>query len=176
MSVSTLAHPESRRGSNSKLWLGIVTLIAVGIALAWFGAGALRPETTPSGLIFREIDAGTGEPITGNDAALVEYEGTLDDGIVFDSSDSHGGPQPMSPSATVPGFAEAMMKMREGGRYHFTLPPKLAYGDRPPPGLPANSSLNFDVKILKVARGAAGMVERQSQAEGAAQTEPTPQP
>ena len=164
MSVSTLAHPKTRTGVG-KLWLAIFALIAAGIALAWFGAGSLRPETTDSGLIFRVIDEGSGDPVAKDDVALIEYEGSLDDGSIFDSSDAHGGPQPMSPSTTVPGFAEAMAKMREGGRYRFILPPKLAYGDQPPPGLPANSSLNFDVKILKIARGAAAMMQGAPQQE-----------
>ena len=174
MSVSTPAHSPSRAGAG-KLWLGLLALIAAGIALAWFGAGSLRPETTPSGLVFRTVDQGSGDPINRDDVALVQYEGRLDDGTIFDSSDSHGGPQPMSPSTVVPGFAEAMMKMREGGQYRFKLPPKLAYGDQPPPGLPANSALNFDVKVLKVARGAAGMLQSAQPQEAAPQQE-VPQP
>lgn len=159
MSVSTLAHPERREGVNAKLWLGILFILAAAIALAWFGAGSLRPQVTSSGLVFRTVEDGVGQPITNSDVALIQYEGRLDDGTVFDSSDLHGGPQPLSPSGMVPGFAEAMSKMREGGHYRFKLPPKLAYGDQPPPGLPANSALNFDVRVLKVARGAAAMMQ-----------------
>ena len=41
MSVSTTANPQRRRGAG-KLWLGILLLIAAGVALAWIGAGSLR--------------------------------------------------------------------------------------------------------------------------------------
>jgi FKBP-type peptidyl-prolyl cis-trans isomerase FkpA len=159
MSVSASANPKSRNGSSAKLLIAFVAIIAAGVGLAWLGAGSLRPEVTPSGLEFRAVAEGTGEPITMNDVALVEYEGRLDDGTVFDSSDAHGGPQPLSPTGMVPGFSEAMQKMREGGEYRIKLPPKLAYGNQPPPGLPPNSALNFEVKVLKIARGAAAMMQ-----------------
>jgi FKBP-type peptidyl-prolyl cis-trans isomerase FkpA len=152
-----------RRSSSVRVWLALAAVIAAGIGLAWAGAAPLRPETTPSGLVFRIVEDGNGDPIRKDDAALVEYEGTLDDGTVFDSSASHGGAQPMSPQGMIPGFAEAMLKMREGGHYRVKLPPQLAYGDQPPPGLPPNSALNFDVKILKIARGAAALMQQQQQ-------------
>lgn len=163
MSETTVAQPQARRSGGAKLWLAFFLIIAAGVALAWFGAGAMRPEVTASGLSFRVVKEGTGEPLTREDVALVDYEGKLDDGTVFDGSAAQGGPQAMSPQGMIPGFSEAMLKMREGGHYRFKLPPELAYGNSPPPGLPANSSLNFEVKILKVARGAAGMMQQMQQ-------------
>jgi len=82
MSVSTLAHPKSRTGVG-KLWLGILILIAAGVALAWLGAGSLRGETTASGLVFRTVEAGSGAFIKPVDGVLIEYEGRLVDGTVF---------------------------------------------------------------------------------------------
>ena len=158
MSVSTTAHPDTQRATSARLWIAFFVIIAAGIGLAWLGAGSLRPEITRSGLEFRTVQQGTGEPITMNDVALIDYTGKLDDGTVFDST-AGGQPQPMSPQGMIPGFAEAMQKMREGGQYKLTIPPQLAYGDTPPPGLPAGSSLHFDVKVLKVARGAASMMQ-----------------
>ena len=160
MSVSTTAHEGRSGGSPVKLWLGLLFLIAVGIGLAWIGAGGLRPEITSTGLEFRQVKGGTGEPIGPNDVALVDYVGQLDDGTVFDSSSAHGGPQPMTIGQVFPGFAEAMRKMQEGGSYHFKMPPRLAFGEGPPPpGFPANSSLTFDVRVQKVVRGAASMMQ-----------------
>ena len=162
MSSATLAQPK-RRSNSVKLLLAFLLVIAAGVGLAWIGAGAMRGETTASGLVFRTVTEGKGEPIAREDVALVEYEGTLDDGTVFDSSQAHGGAQPMSPMGMIPGFAEAMLMMREGGEYKVKIPPHLAYGDQPPPGLPAGSSLNFDVKIQKVARGAGAMMQQMQQ-------------
>ena len=171
MSVSTLAHPPHHKAALTKFWLGVIFLVAIAIGLAWFGAGYLRPEITPSGLQFRTIQSGTGNPIAAPDAALLDYVGTLDDGTVFDSSEAHGGPQPFTTGNVFPGFAEAMGKMREGGYYRFTMPKRLAFGDSPtPPGFTGNS-LTFEVKVRKIVRGGAAMM-RQSQEQGAQQAQP----
>lgn len=158
MSVSTPAHGE-RRGGAWKLWLALIALIAAGVGLAWFGAGSLRPEVSQTGLEFRVVKEGTGDPITDKDAALLDYTGTLDDGTVFDSSSTRGQPQPFATGLVFPGFAEAMRKMREGGHYRFTMPPRLAFGDSPPPpGFPANSNLTFEVRVQKIVRDGASML------------------
>jgi FKBP-type peptidyl-prolyl cis-trans isomerase FkpA len=144
------------------LWLGFLALIAFGIGLAFMGAGAMRPELSDSGLQFRVVKEGTGEPISTADAALLDYVGTLDNGTVFDSSESHGGPQPFTASQVFPGFAEAMSRMREGGEYRFTMPPNLAWGEGPaPPGFPPDSNLTFDVRVQKVVRGGAALMQQQ---------------
>ncbi|MFL6829740.1 MAG: FKBP-type peptidyl-prolyl cis-trans isomerase [Sphingomicrobium sp.] len=143
-----------------KLWLAFILVIAAGVGLAWIGAGSLRPEVTATGLQFRTLQAGAGEPIGAADAALLDYVGELDDGTVFDSSEAHGGPQAFTMGAVFPGFAEAMARMQEGGRYRFTMPQKLAFGDRPPPaGFPAGSALTFEVQVRKIVRGGAAMMQ-----------------
>ena len=40
--------------------------------------------------------------------------------------------------------------MKEGAKYHFHIPPELAYGSRSLPGIPADSVLIFDVELIKV--------------------------
>jgi FKBP-type peptidyl-prolyl cis-trans isomerase FkpA len=164
MSVAEAAHRPAHRGRAVKLWLGFLALIALGVGLAWIGAGAMRPDVSDSGLQFRVVSEGTGEPISTADAALLDYVGTLDNGTVFDSSESHGGPQPFTASQVFPGFAEAMARMREGGEYRFTMPPNLAWGEGPaPPGFPADSNLTFDVRVQKVVRGGAALMQQQQQ-------------
>ena len=58
MSVTQVPLRPIKRGALAKLWLGILLLIAAGLLLAWSGAGALRGETTRSGLQFRTVKAG----------------------------------------------------------------------------------------------------------------------
>jgi len=61
-----------------------------------------------------------------------------------------------------PGFAEAMTKMQEGGQYRFTMPQKLAFGNSPPPpSFPKNSALTFEVRVEKVVRGGAALLQQQ---------------
>ena len=161
MSVAEAAHRPARSGRAVALWLGFLLVIAAGIGLAWIGAGSLRPEVTESGLQFRTIKAGKGEPIGRADAALLDYILTADDGTVIDSSESHQGPQPFSMDQVFPGFAEAMSRMQEGGEYRFTMPQKLAFGaGPPPPNFPKNSALTFEVRVQKIVRGGAAMMQQ----------------
>jgi hypothetical protein len=159
VSVAEAAHRPAHSGRALALWLGFLLIIAAGIGLAWYGAGSLRPDVSSSGLQFRTIKGGTGEPIGPADAALMDYVLTADDGTVLDSSDSHGGAQPFTMSQVFPGFAEAMARMQEGGEYRFTMPQRLAFGDKPAPqGFPRDSDLTFDVRVRKVVRGGAAMM------------------
>jgi hypothetical protein len=174
VSVAEAAHRPARSGRTIALWLGFLPVIAAGIGLAWIGAGSLRPEVTSSGLQFRTVKSGKGEPIGRADAALLDYVLTADDGSVFDSSESHGGPQPFAMDQVFPGFAEAMTRMREGGEYRFTMPQRLAFGDNPPPpGWPKDSALTFEVRVRKVVRDGAAMMQQRMQPQEQA---PPPQP
>jgi FKBP-type peptidyl-prolyl cis-trans isomerase FkpA len=170
MSTSTVAHPPTSPGVG-KLWLGILLLVAAGIALAWLGAGSLRGTTTASGLQFRTIEAGSGPRIKPVDGVLIEYEGRLPNGTVFDTSEGRG-PTPMIAGQVIPGFAEALTNMQKGGRYRVRIPARLGYGAAPPAGspIPPNSDLEFDVHVVQVVPNAALMQQ------GAPQEAPPQQP
>jgi FKBP-type peptidyl-prolyl cis-trans isomerase FkpA len=181
VSVAEAAHRPARSGRAAALWIAFIVIIAAAIGLAWIGAGALRPIVTESGLQFRTVKAGTGEPITRADAALMDYVLTADDGTVIDSSQQ---PTPFAMDGVYPGFAEAMSRMQEGGEYRFTMPQRLAFGKgATPPGFPKNSNLTFEVRVRKIARGGAAMLQQmqaeqieQMQQQQQAQPQPQPQP
>jgi FKBP-type peptidyl-prolyl cis-trans isomerase FkpA len=158
MSASTAAHAPTRRAGIGKLWLGILLLVAAGVALAWVGAGSLRGVATASGLQFRTIEAGSGPSIKPVDGVLIDYEGRLPDGTVFDTSEGRG-PTPMIAGQVIPGFAEALTRMQKGGRYRVRIPAALGYGASPPPGspIPPNSDLEFDVHVVQIVPNAALM-------------------
>ena len=162
MSVAEAAHRPANRGTAAKLWLAVIALIAAGVALAWLGAGSMRGETTASGLAFRTLEEGSGPLIGPQDGALIEYEGRLEDGTVFDSSAGRG-PTPIIAGQSIPGFAEAMGMMQEGGSYRIAIPGRLAYGATPPPGspIPPNANLEFDVRVVRVVPNAAQMMGAQ---------------
>ena len=157
MSVSQVPLRPLKRGTVAKLWLGILLLIAAGLLLAWAGAGSTASVRV------KTVQAGSGPIISAEDGVLVEYEGKLDDGTVFDTSTGRG-PAFFPVGGVVPGFSQALQKMQKGGRYEFTLPSELAYGESPPPGstIPPNADLHFTVHVLEVApmdqimRGAQG--------------------
>lgn len=113
-------------------------------------------ETTPTGLAY-EITVRAPDPSLPNpprDAqVIVQYEGRLVDGTVFDSSDAHGGPAQFAADQVVPGFAEMLRLMRPGQEVIAYLPPELAYGSRgAPPAIPPNSALAFRIRLLAFAR------------------------
>ena len=160
MSVTQVPLRPIKRGSMLKLWLGLALLVAAAFGLARLGTAAFRPVTTASGIQFRTLKPGNGPLIQKEDAALVDYVGTFDNGQVFDASRQ---PVPMIPMAVIPGFAEAMSRMQAGGHYKFRLPPELGYGASPPPGMAPNAPLNFDVTVHEVAPGMGPALLQQQQ-------------
>jgi len=64
----------------------------------------------------------------------IKYEGKLDDGTVFDSSEKHGQPLEFEVGAkkVIPGFEQAVMGMKKGDEKEFKLTPAEAYGDPNP--------------------------------------------
>lgn len=173
MSASQVPIRPIAKGSVLKLWLAVALLVAGALALAAFSTASLKGETTDSGLKFRVLDEGEGDPVGINDGVFVVYEGRLLDGTVFDSSD--GRPVPMLPQGVVPGFKEALLKMREGGSYRIVIPSALAYGAQDNGPIPANSDLEFDVKIESIVRDAALMLQQQQALPPEAQA-PTGEP
>ena len=188
MSVSEAAKRPEHRGRTLRLLIAFVLVIAAGIGLAWAGTNPLRGETTESGVRIRTVEKGEGPFVQPVDGVLVEYEGRLADGTVFDDSARHGGPQPMIAGQVIPGFAEALTKMQKGGRYKIHIPGKLAYGESPPPGSPfgPNADLDFDVHIVQIVPNAAlmsggappvpGAEGQATQPEAPQQGAPQPQP
>ena len=120
MSVAEAAHRPAHRGRAVALWVGFLLVIAAGIGLAWIGAGALRPTVTASGLSFRTVKSGAGEPIGHPDAALLDYILTADDGTVIDSSDSHGGAQPFSMDQVLCSMRAPIIARRSSRRTYST--------------------------------------------------------
>ena len=159
MSATQVPLRPLKAGSMFKLWLGIALLIAAAAALAWIGAGSLRGETTATGVQIRTIEQGQGDPIKATDGAILEYEGRLMDGTVFDSTEGRG-PAGMIPGQVIPGFGEALQKMREGGVYKIRIPAALAYGAAGAGDgkIPPNSDIEFDIAVKQVVRNAAMMM------------------
>jgi FKBP-type peptidyl-prolyl cis-trans isomerase FkpA len=147
VSVAEAAHRPARRGRALALWLGFLLVIAAGVGLAWLGAHSVRQRTVQ----VETIKAGAGPTIQAQDGVLIDYEGRLEDGKVFDSS-AGKGPVPLIAGQSIPGFADALSRMQEGGQYKVHIPSKLGYGANPPEGgpIPPNADLEFDVKVVKV--------------------------
>ncbi|MBP5789048.1 MAG: FKBP-type peptidyl-prolyl cis-trans isomerase [Neisseriaceae bacterium] len=117
--------------------------------------------TTASGLQYAVKKEGDGKSPTINDIVSVKYTGKLIDGTVFDSTEQNNGGEPVTfPLAgVVQGWQEGLQLMKEGSEYTLFLPAALAYGEQPVGSIPANSTLVFDVELVKVMTEAEALAE-----------------
>ena len=156
MSVAEAAHRPAGTGRAVKLWLAFLMVIAAGVGLAWLGAEGVRDRTVQ----VKTLEAGSGPLITANDGVLIDYEGRLEGGKVFDTNAGRG-PVPVLAGQVIPGFGQALLRMQKGGHYTIHIPARLGYGANPPPGgpIPPNADLDFDVRVVQIVPNAAQMMQ-----------------
>jgi FKBP-type peptidyl-prolyl cis-trans isomerase FklB len=108
--------------------------------------------TLPSGLQYKVIKEGTGKTPKATDTVSTHYRGTLLDGTEFDSSIKRGQPASFPVNGVIPGWTEALQKMKVGSKWQLFIPSELAYGASPPPGsqIGPNAVLIFDIELLNV--------------------------
>lgn len=114
-------------------------------------AGEAGAVTTPSGLVFIEVAAGSDQKPEPTDTVRVHYHGTLRDGTVFDSSTDRGTPAVFPLNRVIPCWTEALQRMGVGGKARVVCPSGIAYGDRgAPPHIQPGAALHFDVELLEI--------------------------
>lgn len=106
--------------------------------------GAIR---TPSGLIFRELRAGTGTSPAATDTVKVNYKGALINGKQFDSA--NGAKFPLN--QVIPCWTEGVQKMKVGGKAELVCPSSIGYGQSgSPPEIPGGATLVFEIELLGI--------------------------
>jgi FKBP-type peptidyl-prolyl cis-trans isomerase FkpA len=108
---------------------------------------------TDSGIIYRELRAGTGESPKASDTVKVNYRGTLVDGTEFDSSYKRNQPAEFPLNGVIRCWTEGVQKIRIGGKAQLVCPSDLAYGDKGRPGIPGGATLIFEVELLSIGGG-----------------------
>ena len=107
-------------------------------------------KKTESGLLYKVEKEGTGDAPKDSDTVVVNYKGTLIDGKEFDNSYTRGEPLSFRLDGVIPGWTEGLKNIKKGGKIKLAIPPDLAYGKNGVPGIPANSTLVFDVELLDI--------------------------
>ncbi|MFC2821917.1 MAG: FKBP-type peptidyl-prolyl cis-trans isomerase [Spirochaetales bacterium] len=108
--------------------------------------------TTDSGLQYRIIKQGTGEKAQPDAGVELDYELTLLDGTVIDSSYARGEHSTFPLSSVIAGFKEGVMLMPMGSHYIFYIHPALGYGANAAGGMEPNSLLVFNVETYSIAK------------------------
>ena len=105
----------------------------------------------PSGLQIEMLSVGYGRKPRSSDTVVIDYNGWLPDGTLFDSSYKRGQPSTFSVMGVVPGFSEALQNIRMGGHAKVYILSYLGYGKKGSPGvIPPDATLVFEIEILDV--------------------------
>lgn len=109
---------------------------------------------TESGLQYKIEVEGEGLAPEATDTVEVNYEGRLIDGTVFDSSYENGESVKFPLNRVIKGWTEGLTYVKEGGKIQLYVPADLAYGQRGTGPIPGNSTLIFDIELVKVYKAA----------------------
>jgi peptidylprolyl isomerase len=114
---------------------------------------------TESGLKFRDVEEGDGEPPLVGQNCVVHYTGWLWEndakGKKFDSSVERGKPFSfhVGEGEVIQGWDEGVSTMKVGGKRELIIPAVLAYGKRGAAGvIPPDATLMFEVKLIELGK------------------------
>jgi FKBP-type peptidyl-prolyl cis-trans isomerase FkpA len=125
-------------------------------SVAYLAKAAAEPGVvrTDSGLVYRDLSAGTGPSPTASDTVKVHYRGTLINGTEFDSSYKRNEPAQFPLGGVIPCWTEGVQKLKVGGKARLVCPSDLAYGDAGRPSIPGGATLVFEVELLEIVAAA----------------------
>ena len=130
---------------------GLILLMG---ALLWTGCEDNIIELDESGeLVLEDLTVGTGDSVAVGQRLEIHAKGSLrDGGTVF--MDSHSDNRPLvifyGESDLLEGLEQGIADMKEGGVRKMTIPPRLAFGVREIDRIPPNSTVVFDIELLRV--------------------------
>lgn len=150
--------------SRSVRWLAVLALPVVLLALppapraddVEAGDGTPVPRLftrvpAPDGIQIRRYNKTDGKQPGKKDRVLVHYEGTLDDGTVFDSSIRRRRPEVFHLDKVIPCWKVALTRLRVGEKAQVICPPATAYGAKgSPPSVPKFARLTFELELLAI--------------------------
>ena len=112
--------------------------------------------TTPSGLTYLITKKGTGPQLKTGDTVILNYTGTLTNGLKFDSSHDRNEPFAftLGIGQVIKGYDEGLARLRVGDQAILVIPGNLANGPKGIPNvIPPDSTLIFIVEVVDVKAG-----------------------
>ncbi|SNR82401.1 peptidylprolyl isomerase [Flavobacterium sp. ov086] len=110
-------------------------------------------DKTDSGLRYKMIQKGDGKKAEAGKTVSVHYEGSLENGKVFDSSYPRKKPIEfrLGQGQVIEGWDEGIALLQVGDKARFVIPSDLGYGASGAGGvIPPNATLIFDVELMDV--------------------------
>jgi len=124
--------------------------------IAWRPAQPVgEVERDEDGLVTITFEPGNvaAGPAEDGDVVFLNYRGWLPDGTQFDSSYDRGvALRYVHPGRAIEGFTRGVQPTYDGMRRKLIIPPALAYGERAVGPIPANSSLVYEVHVVRLDR------------------------
>lgn len=108
-------------------------------------------KTLLGGVITEDRKVGGGQGAKTGNKVGIRYIGKLKNGKVFDKNTS-GKPFAfnLGKGECIKGFDLGVAGMAVGGERRVVIPAKMGYGSQALPGIPANSELTFDIKLVSL--------------------------
>ncbi|HRJ26840.1 MAG TPA: FKBP-type peptidyl-prolyl cis-trans isomerase [Fimbriimonadaceae bacterium] len=112
-------------------------------------------------VVVKDLKVGKGPGVRNGDVVTLHYKGSLLDGTMFDESTKRA---PfvfrVGQKDVILGFDQGILGMKKGGQRVLTIPPELAYGDKAVGPIPAGSTLQFELNLLRIdPKGKKPMIE-----------------
>lgn len=100
------------------------------------------------GLRYEVLKTGNGPYPQRGQTVIVNYTARTLDGHIFDQTLNE--PLHVEIGRVIPGWNEGIQKINKGGRIKLYIPPSLGYGSDAVSGVPADSTLIYDIELLDI--------------------------
>ena len=108
-------------------------------------------NSLPCGIYYKVLQTGEGKTSpTVRSIVSVHYRGTLIDGKEFDNSYKRNCPEAFRLCDVIDGWQIALQQMHVGDKWMIYIPSEMGYGSKACAGIPAFSTLVFDVELLGI--------------------------
>lgn len=126
--------------------------LVLGLSLFLTACGSVD-TTLDNGLQIKDVKVGSGPEVEEGDTIVVHYEGSLEDGTVFDSSyERDPATFPIGLDYLIEGWEVGILGMQAGGVRELVIPADLGYGDLgvQSAGIPPEATLYFTIELLEI--------------------------